>query len=115
MLATDSILTADQIALQNHIEGLNEKTRAWMAEAEGRWAGMLVSDPSHWAEYGIFSVDEFVKYETVNLAYELHKDRYGFKPNYGELKKMSLAELDEMIESLSAIPVMAESVDSYEW
>jgi hypothetical protein len=98
-------LTADQLALRTHLETLNAKAKAWMEAAEGRWASMFVTDLAHWAGYEIFTVAEFERYETMALAYELHKDRYGFKPNWSELKRMPLEELDAMIERLSAIPV----------
>jgi hypothetical protein len=65
-----------------------------------------VSDPLHWAEYGIFSVNEYIKYDTVNLAYELHKAIYGFKPNYAELSAMSLEELDALIVRIKASPLV---------
>lgn len=110
-------LTADQLALRDYLEAQAEKTRQWVAEdPANRWACSAVSDPLHWAEYGIFSVDEFIKYEAVNLAYELHKDRYGFKPNYAELKAMTLEELDAYTARLSAIPVQEEvSSDPFIW
>jgi hypothetical protein len=94
--------TPDQIALQEYLERLAEKTRQWVAEdPENRWAASPVSDPAHWAEYGVFTVDEFIKYDTIDLVYELTRSRYGFKPNYAELKKMSLEELSAEAKRLS--------------
>jgi hypothetical protein len=109
-------LTSDQLALQKHLEDLNSKTQAWVDEEAGRGASMYVTDPLFWADFAqVYSIADMIRYDLLTYAYELHKSKYGFKPNYGELKEMTNEELDKMIESLSAIPMMAESVDAYEW
>lgn len=47
-------------ALQAHIEALNAKTEAWVAEdPTNRCAFLLESDPKFWAEQGITTVAEF--------------------------------------------------------
>ena len=46
-------------ALVKHIEELNAKTQKWMDENPGSWGGMIVTDPAHWAEYGVHTVEDF--------------------------------------------------------
>ena len=47
-------------SLQQHLKELNEKDRAWVAQdPEKRWASGVIEDLSHWAEYGITTVEQF--------------------------------------------------------
>lgn len=98
-------LTADQLELVAYLKKKAAETAAWVAEdPTNRWACSAVADADHWASYGVFSVAQYEHQMSCELAYDLHKDRYGFKPNYAELKSMTLEELDSYIERLSAEP-----------
>lgn len=57
----------------NEIKRLNAESAAWMAEAEGRWAGMLTEDPEHWAGYGITTVEELHAYFDACAEREAYK------------------------------------------
>lgn len=97
-------LTADQLALQAHLEELNAKTQAWVDEAPGRGATMYVTDPVFWADFAqVYSIADMIRYDLLTYAYELHKDKYGFKPNYGQLTEMTNEALDEMIKRMDGL------------
>jgi hypothetical protein len=58
------------------IKRLNAQARAWAAESEGRYAGMLVEDPAHWARYGITTVAGLNEYFDECDAKEERKASY---------------------------------------
>ena len=93
--------TESQIALQNHIEAQNAKTQAWIDEdPQNRWAGITVSDPEHWAEYNIFTVEQYEHYQLKMAVWEMYKDVHGFRPRHMGLSEMTTEELEAEIESL---------------
>ena len=50
-------------ALSAHLKADNDKTRAWVSEdPENRFAGLLSEDVQHWAEYGIYTIQELQEY-----------------------------------------------------
>lgn len=60
-----------------YIERLNAQTEAWVAEdPEGRWAGLLTTDPEHWAGYGITTVEALEEYFDACAAKEARKAAY---------------------------------------
>lgn len=110
-----AILTPDQIALAAHIEAENAKTLEWVNAAPGRWAGMLVSDPLHWAEQDIFSIADLQLFEARNLVWELYYSVNGHKPRHLGLwgpNGWTLAECEEEIASLSAHAALHEKADA---
>jgi len=66
-----------------HIKAENAKTAAWVAEdPENRWAGYVVEDLAHWAEYNIHTVAEYEQY-MLDVSYsDLYKEVYGVRPRY---------------------------------
>lgn len=93
-------LTADQIALVAHIEAENAKAQAWAEEKEGRFAGMVVTDPAHWAEQNITTVAQYDHYMASMTHYEVYRDIHGIKPRWMDYDAMTTeeiqAEIDEM-------------------
>jgi hypothetical protein len=51
--------TKSQIELQAYIEAKNAEGKAWVNENPGSYYGMTVSDPAHWAEQGITTVEQY--------------------------------------------------------
>jgi len=93
-----SNFTADQIALQAHIEESNSK---FVADCQARGAdawSTTVSDPDHWAEYGIYTVAQYERYNLEQDVWELYKDVHGFRPRH--MDSMSDAELESEYHSL---------------
>lgn len=94
-------LTPDQIALEQYLTDRNEQVREWIDAEEGRGAGMLVTDPLWWADFAdVRSVADMKRYELLTDVYEMYVATYGFKPDYGELKKKSDEFLHEMLTEM---------------
>jgi len=53
------MFTKSQIELQAHIEAKNAEGKKWMDENPGSYYGMTVTDPAHWAEQGITTVEQY--------------------------------------------------------
>ncbi len=53
------MFTNEQMLLQSHIEAKNAEGQKWMDENPGSYYGMTVSDPAHWADQGITTVEQY--------------------------------------------------------
>ena len=94
--------TAAQMELVAHIEAQNAKALAWVAEdPTNRAVGITVTDPAHWAEYGIFSVDQYEHYMASMSHYDVFKRVHGFRPRHIDYDAMTteeiMAEVDRML------------------
>lgn len=87
--------------LVKHIEAINAKTQKWMNENPGSWGGMIVTDPAHWAEYGVYTVEDYERYELETYIYEGHKDAFGVKGRHYDFKNMTLEELKAEADYIS--------------
>lgn len=92
--------TPSQLALVAHIETLNAKSAAWVAEAPGRFASQYTTDLAHWAESGIFSIEDLELYELRNDVWELYNSIHGVKPRWMGLWSMPRAEVEAELASL---------------
>jgi len=88
-------------ALVSHLEAINAKTQKWMDENPGSWGGMIVTDPAHWAEYGVYTVEDFKRYELETYIYEGHKDAFGTKGRHYDFKNMTMEELKAEADYIS--------------
>jgi hypothetical protein len=84
-----------------HIRNLNEKTTNWVNEdPTRRFAGLLIEDLNHWKEVNVTTPSELDHYLLTSEVYDLHKSVWGFRPNYGRLKSMTINELESLMDSL---------------
>jgi len=88
-------------ALVSHLEAINAKTQKWMDENPGSWGGMIVTDPAHWAEYGVYTVEDFKRYELETYIYEGHKDAFGTNGRHYDFKNMTMEELKAEADYIS--------------
>lgn len=95
--------TADQLALKAHIEAKNAETQAWVDAAPGRWAIMPVSDPAHWAEYGIFTIEQYEHDAAASTVYDMTKETFGYKPSWDALMAMTIDELHAEIDRIARV------------
>lgn len=66
--------------LKQHIEKINAETQAWIDEdPKNRWGGMLVTDPEHWAEYGVYTPEDYDKSSLAETIAQASKDATGSK------------------------------------
>ena len=93
--------TADQLALQAHIEESNAKFVA-KCEANGaEWYCTTVSDPAHWAEFGVFNIEQYKRQSLISYISDAHKDAYGFRPRGFNYAEWSIADLEDEADRLS--------------
>ena len=87
-------------ALVKHLDALNSDSEAWVAEdPENRIAGMLVTVPDHWADYDVYTPEEFDRYLLEQDYIEGHKDVYGVRYR-GDLDDVSDADLRDMVTKM---------------
>lgn len=79
--------------LEQYIKAENDRY-----EAEG-WSGRVVEDAAHWAEYGIYTIEDYQKYMISCSIDELHKEVYGCKLRQG-WKDISMEDLEATLQSL---------------
>jgi hypothetical protein len=93
--------TADQLALQAHIEASNAEHVA-RAESEG-WTfyTTTVSDPAHWARGGVFTIEQYERESLISYISDAHKDAYGFRPRGYNYAEWSMAQLEAEADRLS--------------
>lgn len=71
--------TAEQIALRDHIEAANAKFVA-EAKANGATAWFTtVSDPAHWAEFGIFTIEQYERDRLISYISDVSKEARGYR------------------------------------
>ena len=61
-LLIDSDDKIKAMSLKRYLHVLNSISRAWQAEKEGRFAGLLTEELDHWADYNIFTAWELAMY-----------------------------------------------------
>lgn len=84
------------VSLAQYLADRNAATLAWVAEdPANRWAGTYTEDLAHWAEIGVLTVRDFMRYEMVCQYSDLHKDAYGFRPHYVNFSEMTFEEISE--------------------
>ena len=87
--------------LVDHIKAENAKTQAWVdKDPQNRWAGFITDDPQHWADYGIYNVDQYEHYMAKMAVWEMYKEVNGIRPRWMNLDDMSIEELEAELESL---------------
>ncbi len=57
-----------------HIEALNAETRKWVAEGPGRIAFELHTNIAHWAESGVYTVEDFKALMQAEHEREMRKE-----------------------------------------
>jgi len=94
------IYSPSQILLLLELEANKAKSLAWVAEdPENRWTGYHTTDLDHWAEYSIFTVEQYNRFNITTDISELHKEIYGVKLRTN-FDLWTTAELEKEYESL---------------
>lgn len=91
------------MTLAEHLAALNAEKLAWIAEdPDNRWTGLYVEDLAHWAEYGVYTVAQFQRYELESMIWEMYKDVTGIRPRHLDFKSMSDEELNKLVDYLGS-------------
>ena len=90
--------------LVKYLEAKNAKTQAWVDEdPENRYAGLITTDPTHWAEYGVSTVEQYKRYELESTIWDVYKDVHGIRPRGIDFSLMSMNELSEYLDDLCKV------------
>ena len=84
--------------LQQYIQAQNE---SFVKECKARGAVAYfttVEDPAHWAEFGVYTVEDYTKFQLAAAIADLSKSAYGYK-NRVDWKTTSLEELERLEDS----------------
>ena len=109
-----TVFTADQLALQAHIEAANAEFLA-KCEAKGSTAVMTtVSDPAHWAEFGVFTIEQYERQSLISYISDAHKDAYGFRPRGYNYAEWTIADLEAEADRLSEAVTRAIEAEEVE-
>ena len=92
------------MTLLEHIQALNLKTKR--EENRGIRGGNFVhfyvsEDIEYWNRSGVFTPDDFERYELANEYFEIHREIYGFKPHWGELFAKSAEQIQALITDIT--------------
>jgi hypothetical protein len=85
-------------SLQTYINEENFKTQQWIDEDPKNRMGGLIPDADHWAEYGIYTVEQYEQYQMDVVYSDLYKEVYGMRPRHhtGHVTK---EEFDSLLNS----------------
>lgn len=87
--------------LAQYLRARNAVTKAWVAEdPANRWAGLYTEELSHWAEYGVFTAKQFIRWEMETNIRDFAKDVMGFRPSY-DFASMTDEDLEKEFEYLA--------------
>lgn len=90
------------MTLLQHIQNLNAEKKAWMEAGPDRWTGMFIEDLDHWAEYGVYTVEDFERYQLEATIWDAYKDAYGVRPRHMDFKSMTTSELEAEADRIFA-------------
>ena len=91
------------MTLLEHIKNINAKSKKWMDENPGSWAGMVTEDIKYWNDQGIFTVEDYERDSLITSVYEMHKDAYGVKGRHYNFKEMSNEDLQKELDHLCEV------------
>lgn len=94
------MFTQDQLALQAFIDESNVNFANQAKENNYQVISTTVSDPAHWAEYGVTTIDQYKHYMAAETFFSMYKAVYDVKPRWINANLMTLAEIEQEIHTL---------------
>ncbi len=99
---TNTTTTAVSPEIVTYLNDRIEAMKSWIAEdPQNRGGGCVEPTPEYLEELareGVFTLDEYKRYEMAYDVYDAHKSAWGWKPNYAHLRTMSMEELQQEME-----------------
>lgn len=87
------------MTLLQHIEALNAKAYLMMEQEQGLWVSKYTDDMSHWADMGVYTVEDFKRYELINGISDASKDLYGCRMRLA-WDEMDIEDLEQTYENI---------------
>lgn len=92
--------TADQIALQAHLETEAAATKAKIASGEYTFATYYTTDLEHWAEMEVFSIDDLRRHDAIASYSDTFKEMHGFRDRSNNWDEMSTEAIEALVDNL---------------
>ena len=89
------------MTLLQHIEALNARADLMMEQEQGLWMSKYTDDMSHWADMGVYTVEDFTRYELINGISDASKDLYGCRMRLA-WDEMDIEDLEQTYENICA-------------
>jgi len=87
------------MTLLQHIESLNARADLMMEQEQGLWMSKYTDDMSHWADMGVYTVEDFKRYELINGISDASKDLYGSRMRLA-WDEMDIEDLEQTYENI---------------
>lgn len=87
------------MTLLQHLESLNAEAQKWMDDNPGSWSSMWTLDLTHWAEMGVYTVEDFKRYNLINGISDASKELYGCRLRF-DWDEKTLEELESTYENI---------------
>ena len=85
--------------LLQHIEALNAQADLMMEQDPGLWMSKYTDDMSHWADMGVFTVEDFKRNELINGISDASKDLYGCRLRL-DWDEMSIEDMEATYDNI---------------
>jgi len=85
--------------LLQHIESLNAQADLMMAQESGLWMSKYTDDMSHWADMGVYTVEDFRRNELINSISDASKDLYGYRMRL-DWDQMSIEDMEATYDNI---------------
>ena len=87
--------------LLQHIESLNAQADLIMEQEPGLWMSKYTDDMSHWADMGVYTVEDFRRNELINGISDASKDLYGCRMRLA-WDEMSIEQMEATYDNICA-------------
>jgi hypothetical protein len=87
------------MTLLQHLESLNAQAQKWMDDNPGSWSSMWTLDLTHWAEMGVYTVEDFKRNQLINGISDASKDLYGCRMRLA-WDEMSIEQMETTYENI---------------
>ena len=85
--------------LLQHIESLNAHADLMMQQEPGLWMSKYTDDMSHWADMGVYTVDDFERHQLIAGISDASKDLYGCRMRL-DWDRYTTEELERTYDSI---------------
>ena len=89
------------ITLLQHIESLNAQADLLMEQEPGLWMSHYTDDMSHWADMGVYTVEDFKRNQLINGISDASKDLYGCRLRLA-WDEMSIEDMEATYDNICA-------------
>ena len=89
------------ITLLQHIESLNAQADLLMEQEPGLWMSKYTDDMSHWADMGVYTVEDFKRNQLINGISDASKDLYGCRLRL-DWDEMSIEDMESTLDNICA-------------